>query len=449
MLEVTGDQEHGKCVHPNSRLIFSDGPIITAEELFSLAEKKGKKFEEKSDQIIYDIRNLDIKLPSLNKETGEIETKQVELAWQLNGGKLVRIKLRNNKAISTTPEHKYLVFENDCIMKKEAWKLKISDKVVCPREINNYKEEIQEILNSDGTLSLIKSAKYEHLDFVEIGSITEDYSDIVYDFTVKDNHNFVAEGMFISNTTFSDNLLLGAGMISDELTGKACVMDFHEDEKERGITIDAANVSMIHKTAEGQPYLINLIDTPGHVDFGGDVTRAMRAIDGSIVLVDAVEGIMPQTETVIKQALRERVKPVLFINKVDRLIREVKLTPEKMQERFLKIISDVNKLIYRLAPEEFKEKWQVNVQEGSVTFGSAIHKWALSFPYMQSNNISFKNVIDAYLSEKHEELAKIAPLHRIILNMSIKHHPNPKEAQKYRVPKLWHGDLESEEGKPL
>ena len=192
MLEVTGDQEHGKCVHPNSRLIFSDGPIITAEELFSLAEKKGKKFEEKSD--------LDIKLPSLNKETGEIETKQVELAWQLNGGKLVRIKLRNNKAISTTPEHKYLVFENDCIMKKEAWKLKISDKVVCPREINNYKEEIQEILNSDGTLSLIKSAKYEHLDFVEIGSITEDYSDIVYDFTVKDNHNFVAEGMFISNS---------------------------------------------------------------------------------------------------------------------------------------------------------------------------------------------------------------------------------------------------------
>jgi len=250
-------------------------------------------------------------------------------------------------------------------------------------------------------------------------------------------------------TTFSDNLLLGAGMISEELAGKACVLDFHEDEKERGITIDAANVSMVHKGTDNKLYLINLIDTPGHVDFGGDVTRAMRAIDGTVVLVDSVEGIMPQTETVIKQALRERVKPCLFINKVDRLIREVKLTPEKMQERFLKIISDINKLISRIAPDEFKEKWQVNVQEGSVAFGSAVHKWALSFPYMKTNNISFKNVIDAYLTEKHEELAKIAPLHRIILNMSIKHHPNPKEAQRYRVPKLWHGDLESVEGKSL
>src|SRR3989338_2417627 len=138
-------------------------------------------------------------------------------------------------------------------------------------------------------------------------------------------------------STFSDNLLLGAGMISEELAGKQRVTDFREDEIERGITIDSANVSMVH-TLDGEDYLINLIDTPGHVDFGGDVTRAMRAVDGTIIEICAVEGMMPQTETVLRQALKERDKPILFINKVDRLIKELQLTPEKMQVRFVGII---------------------------------------------------------------------------------------------------------------
>ena len=93
-------------------------------------------------------------------------------------------------------------------------------------------------------------------------------------------------------TTFSDNLLQGAGMMSEALAGKARQLDFHEDEQERGITIDSAAVSMVHEH-EGKEFLINLFDTPGHVDFGGDVTRAMRAVDGAIVLICASEGPMP------------------------------------------------------------------------------------------------------------------------------------------------------------
>lgn len=250
-------------------------------------------------------------------------------------------------------------------------------------------------------------------------------------------------------TTLSDSLLAGAGMISEELAGRQLYLDFDEQEQARGITINAANVNMIHEV-EGKEFLINLIDTPGHVDFGGEVTRAVRAVDGCVVVACAVEGVMPQTETVLRQALKEGVKPVLFINKVDRLIRELKLTPEKMQDRLTDIITNVNKLIYSMAPKEFKDKWQVNVQDGSVCFGSAFHKWATSIPMMKKKGFSFKEIIDAY--SKGEEWRKLcgrAPVYEAILDMVVHHLPNPLESQKYRVPRIWHGDMESDIGKAL
>ncbi|WP_423792129.1 elongation factor EF-2 [Methanocaldococcus indicus] len=249
-------------------------------------------------------------------------------------------------------------------------------------------------------------------------------------------------------TTLSDNLLAGAGMISKELAGDQLALDFDEEEAQRGITIFAANVSMVHNF-EGKDYLINLIDTPGHVDFGGDVTRAMRAIDGAIVVVCAVEGVMPQTETVLRQALRERVKPVLFINKVDRLINELKLTPEELQQRFIKIISEINNLIRKMAPEEFKDKWLVRVEDGSVAFGSAYHNWAISVPYMQKSGITFKDIIKYCEEDRQKELAEKAPLHEVVLDMVIKHLPSPPEAQKYRIPHLWKGDINSDVGQAM
>ncbi len=249
-------------------------------------------------------------------------------------------------------------------------------------------------------------------------------------------------------TTLSDHLLAGAGMLSEELAGSQLFMDFDKQEQERGITIYSANASMIHEY-EGEKYLINLIDTPGHVDFGGDVTRAMRAVDGVIVLVCAVEGVMPQTETVLRQALKEKVKPVLFINKVDRLIKELKLSPEEMQQRLLKHISDVNALIRKYAPPEYKEKWQVDVQSGKVAFGSAYRRWAISVPFMQRTGITFKDIIEMTLADKEDELAKKAKVHEVLLDMVVKHLPSPKEAQKYRIAAIWTGDLDTEEGQDM
>lgn len=161
------------------------------------------------------------------------------------------------------------------------------------------------------------------------------------------------------------------------------------------------------------------------------------------------QGIMPQTETVFRQALRERVKPVLFINKVDRLIKELKLSPEAMQKRFEEIIRDVNLLIQKYAEEQYKSKWVVNVQDGSVAFGSATKRWAISIPFMKKTGITFKDIIDLTLQGKEDELARKAPLHQVVLDMIIKHLPSPLEAQKYRLERIWKGDLNSEIGKQM
>ena len=248
-------------------------------------------------------------------------------------------------------------------------------------------------------------------------------------------------------TTFSDNLLAGAGMISSELAGEQLFMDFDEEEQRRGITIDSATVSMVHEF-DGKEYLINLIDTPGHVDFGGDVTRAMRAVDGAVVLVDAVEGPMPQTETVLRQALRENVRPILFINKVDRLINEIKLNPQDMQMRLGLVIDKVNKIVKGLKPDEY-DKLKLDPVIGKVAFGSALNNWAISIPYMKKTGVTFKDIIEYCQADKQAELAKKCPLHEVMNEMIIKFLPSPVDAQKERIKVIWHGDKESEIGKSM
>ena len=239
-------------------------------------------------------------------------------------------------------------------------------------------------------------------------------------------------------TTLTDNLLAGAGMIADEGEATKLMMDTEEDEQERGITIDAANVSMTHEY-EGTNNLVNLIDTPGHVDFGGDVTRAMRAVDGALVVVDAVEGAMPQTETVLRQSLREGVKPALFINKVDRLINELQEGPQEMQQRLQDVISDVNELIRGMTEEEDYD-WTVSVEDGTVAFGSALYKWGVSLPSMERTGISFGEVMEMERDDDRQGLHERTPLSDVVLDMVVEHFPNPLDAQPRRIPRIWRGD---------
>jgi elongation factor 2 len=249
-------------------------------------------------------------------------------------------------------------------------------------------------------------------------------------------------------TTLTDSLVAASGIISFDLAGEQLFTDFLEIEQQRGITVQTSAVSLSHNM-EGQDYLINLLDTPGHVDFSGDVARALRAIDGVVVVMDAVEGVMPQTETVLRQALAERVHPVLYINKVDRLIDELRLTPEGIQMRFVKLITKFNEMIKRYAHPSVADKWQVNVESGSVAFGSAKEKWAMSIPQMKKKNLSFKDIITAYQSGNPAELAKKSPVFEVILDMVIRHLPNPQDAQASRIPIIWKGDINSELGKDM
>ncbi len=249
-------------------------------------------------------------------------------------------------------------------------------------------------------------------------------------------------------TTLTDSLLAGTGLLSSQVAGSARVLDYLEEEQKRGITLKTANISLLYRTADGS-FIINLVDTPGHVDFTGKVTRALRSIDGAVVLIDAVEEVMAQTEMVVRQALEERVRPVLFINKVDRLITELQLSAEQIEKKFTRIISSFNDLIEIYGEPPFKDRWKVDSARGSVVFGSALHKWGFTLSTARQKNTKFSDIIRADRNADYGKLQKLLPLCSAILDMAVKHVPNPLEAQMYRVEKIWKGNMASEVGQAM
>ncbi|NVM53132.1 MAG: elongation factor EF-2 [Candidatus Helarchaeota archaeon] len=253
-------------------------------------------------------------------------------------------------------------------------------------------------------------------------------------------------------TTLSDNLLAHCGLLSPSLAGQARALDFLEEEQNRGITIKTANVSLPYKS-ENQLYIINLIDTPGHVDFSGARDQSLRVIDGAIVVVDAVEGCMVQTEIVTKQALEEFIKPVLFINKIDRLITELKLPLKDIETRLNEIIQDFNNFIELYAADEFKEPWRIEVKKGNIAFGSALHLWGCTAEEMLQKNMKFGDILKLYQNNhsinSFNQIRKHLPLSKSIFEIITRYLPNPRQAQKYRIPNRWVGKISSDIGQDL
>jgi len=183
-------------------------------------------------------------------------------------------------------------------------------------------------------------------------------------------------------STLTDSLICKAGIISAKAAGDARFTDTRADEQERGVTIKSTGVSLYFELDQDDgkgpvAHLINLIDSPGHVDFSSEVTAALRITDGAMVVVDSIEGCAVQTETVLRQSLAERVRPVLFVNKVDRCILELQMEPEDMYGRFRKAIEDVN-VIVATYHDALMGDVQVDPAKGTVAFGSGLHGWGFN-----------------------------------------------------------------------
>lgn len=182
-------------------------------------------------------------------------------------------------------------------------------------------------------------------------------------------------------STLTDSLVCKAGIISSKTAGDARFTDTRADEQERGVTIKSTGISLYYKlSVEDRPeeeFLINLIDSPGHVDFSSEVTAALRVTDGALVVVDCIEGVCVQTETVLRQALQERIKPVLHVNKVDRALLELFMEPEDMYQSFTRAIENANVIISTYNDPKMGDI-MVQPDKGTVSFGSGLHGWAFT-----------------------------------------------------------------------
>jgi len=205
-------------------------------------------------------------------------------------------------------------------------------------------------------------------------------------------------------STLTDSLIGHAGIIAKAKAGDARFMDTRKDEQDRTITIKSTSVSLYFEMedvnlqgvskeiaakrvaaneqlawgkADHSQYLINLIDSPGHVDFSSEVTAALRVTDGALVVVDCIEGVCVQTETVLRQAISERIKPVLFVNKLDRVFLELHMDAEEAYQNFNRAIESVNVIIATFNDEKLGDV-QVNVGNGTVGLGSGLHGWGFN-----------------------------------------------------------------------
>ncbi|VYS57170.1 unnamed protein product [Arabidopsis thaliana] len=307
-------------------------------------------------------------------------------------------------------------------------------------------------------------------------------------------------------STLTDSLVAAAGIIAQETAGDVRMTDTRADEAERGITIKSTGISLYYEMTDaslksftgardGNEYLINLIDSPGHVDFSSEVTAALRITDGALVVVDCIEGVCVQTETVLRQSLGERIRPVLTVNKMDRCFLELKVDGEEAYQNFQRVIENAN-VIMATHEDPLLGDVQVYPEKGTVAFSAGLHGWAFTLTnfakmYASKFGVSESKMMERLWGENFFDsatrkwttknwlpdlqawkdklwpmLEKLGiqmkpdekelmgkplmkrvmqawlPASTALLEMMIFHLPSPYTAQRYRVENLYEGPLD-------
>lgn len=205
-------------------------------------------------------------------------------------------------------------------------------------------------------------------------------------------------------TSFMDMLVLETHDIAEKLDKrsgrkrdeKLRYTDVHILERERGISIKSSPMSLVLQSAKGKSHLVNLIDTPGHVNFVDEVAVAFRLVDGICLVVDVVEGVQVNTEQIIKHAVLEDIPLTLIINKMDRLILELKLPPKDAYFKLKHVVEEVNTVITNAVPAKASEK-RISPEKGNVLFSCTDLGWCFtlqSFAKMYTDTYGDVNTDD-------------------------------------------------------